>query len=71
MNLLVYGYRIIHPFDLNTQHDLEFNCQPWICQPHFVSIFQIYHMNYPDQDFTKLKYTDALTPTYLEGSIPS
>ena len=28
-------------------------------------------MDYPDQDFTELKYTDILTPTYSEGSIPS
>ena len=27
--------------------------------PYCISIFQIYHMNYLDQDFIKLKYSDA------------
>ena len=72
MNLLVvYGYYVIHPFDPNAQDDLEFNYQPRICQPHYVSTFQIHHTNYLDQGITKLKYTDALTPTYSEGLILS
>ena len=36
-----------------------------------ISIFQIYHMDYPDPGFAKLKCSNALTPTYSEGSIPS
>ena len=28
-------------------------------------------MDYPGQGFTELKHTDTLTPTYLEGLIPS
>ena len=68
---MAYGYRIIHLFDPNTQGDLGFNYQPWYGHPHSISIFKIHRMDYHDRDFTELKYTDILTPTYLEGSIPS
>ena len=71
MNLLAYGYRIIHPFDPIAQGDLEFNCQPQIYQLYCISTFQIHHMDYPGQGFNKLKYTNALTLTYSERSIPS
>ena len=29
--------------------------------PHYISIFHIHHMNYPDSSFTKLKYSVVLT----------
>ena len=64
-NLLIYGYCIIHLFDPNAQDDLGFNCQPWNSQPHCVSIFQIYHMDYPDLGFTKLKYSDIFVAPRL------
>ena len=70
-NLLAYGYHIIHFFDPNAQGDLRFNYQSWYGYPYYILIFKIYHMNYLDQDFTELKHTDTLTPTYSEGSIPS
>ena len=57
-----YAYCIIHLFDPNTQDDLEFTCQSWNSHPHYILTFQIYRMDYPDQDFTELKYSDALTP---------
>ena len=47
-NLLVYGYRIIHPFDPNAQCDLGFNFQSWNSQSHYISTFQIHHIDYPN-----------------------
>ena len=58
----MYGYRTIHSFDPNAQDDLGFNCQSLNSQPHYISIFQIHHIDYLGPDFTKLKHNNALTP---------
>ena len=68
---MAYGYRIIHPFDPNDKGDLGFNYQSLYSYLYYILIFQIHLMDYFDRDFTELKHTDILTPTYLEGSIPS
>ena len=67
----MYDYHIIHLFDPNAQGDLGFNYQLWISYSHCISIFQIHHMDYPSSEIIKLKYSDVLTSTYLDGSIPS
>ena len=43
------------------------NCQPWVFYPYCISIFQIHHMDYSDQDFTKLKYSDTSAPIIWKG----
>ena len=52
---------------MNAQDDLGFNCQPWMSHPHCISIFQFHHMDYLDQDFTKLKYSDVLSSIIWRG----
>ena len=49
------------------KNDLELNCQPWKNHPYCIPTFQIHHMDYPDQDFTKLKYSEALAPIIWRG----
>ena len=42
--------------------DLGFNYQSWMSHPYYILIFQIYHIDYLNLNFTNLKYSDALTP---------
>ena len=64
---LDYGYHIIYLFDLEcSEDDLGLNCQPWMSHPHYISIFQIYHIDYSNP-VTKLKYSDALPPINQRG----
>ena len=58
----MYGYHIIHPFDPECSGWPRICYQPWIIHPLYISTFQIHHMDYPSQDFTKLKYSNALSP---------
>ena len=44
------------------EDDLELNCQPWMSHPYYISIFHIHHIDYLGSNFTKLKYSDVLTP---------
>ena len=68
---MAYGYHMIHPFDPHTQSDIGFNYQSRKGHLYYILTFQIHHIDYPSRGFTELKYSDALTPTYLEVPISS
>ena len=43
------------------------NCQSRLFHAHCISTFQIYLIDYPDQSFTKLKYTNTSTSIIRRG----
>ena len=45
----------------------QVNCQSRLLHLHCISIIQIYLMDYPDQNFAKLKYSDTSTPIIWRG----
>ena len=47
---------------LNALRSYEVQLSTLKDHPHCILIFQIYHMDYRDQDFTKLKYSNASAP---------
>ena len=60
--IYTYSYHIIHLFDPNALGWSQINCQPRLLRPYCISTFQIHLMDYPDQGFAKLKYSDTSTP---------
>ena len=57
-----HGYRVIHSFDPDALGWSQINCQPRLLHLYCILTFQIHLMDYPGQDFTKLKYSDTSTP---------
>ena len=43
------------------------NCQPRVFHPHYISTFQIYLMDYPGQNFIKLKYSNIIISIIQRG----
>ena len=39
----------------------QVNCQPRLLHPYYISTYQIHLIDYPGQDFAKLKYSDTST----------